>query len=240
MGSTDSDKKPLPEIIIRELKADDVDTVRQIFVSALLPLSLINAIFLPLIPMLCMAAFLAYKAHTGLEGYIAWSLSQDLVDPVTFYSEKGAGAGSKFFIAEQEPHCVEMPDGEGVCKNRQIVGIVGLERKSDGVGELRRMSVTSEARGRGVGLTLALSLIKYAEESGMKTVSLSTSSAQAPAINLYEKLGWKMVRSASRFPIKECFMELDIAESVPKLASLPSVSSMSFMSKASFGADAPR
>ena len=72
----------------------------------------------------------------------------------------------------------------------QIVGTVALDRRSDTTAELRRMSVTEKARGKGVGKLLLFALESFAEEKGYTQVYLTTTTAQQPAMNMYEKAGF--------------------------------------------------
>eukprot|EP00195_Chlamydomonas_chlamydogama_P017682 CAMPEP_0202914536 /NCGR_PEP_ID=MMETSP1392-20130828/63295_1 /ASSEMBLY_ACC=CAM_ASM_000868 /TAXON_ID=225041 /ORGANISM="Chlamydomonas chlamydogama, Strain SAG 11-48b" /LENGTH=229 /DNA_ID=CAMNT_0049606209 /DNA_START=155 /DNA_END=844 /DNA_ORIENTATION=+ len=112
--------------------------------------------------------------------YVNASLSDDLKDIQTFYSEKGAGPGSVFLVA-----CMTSAEGR-----EEVVGHVGLERKSDTEAELRRMSVRPGIRRAGIGSRLCKALIDHARGAGFKRVFLATSSAQQPAMKLYKGQGW--------------------------------------------------
>ena len=60
--------------------------------------------------------------------------------------------------------------------------------------ELRRCSVSTECRNRGIGRLLVNHLIKHAKEKlNAKCVFLTTTSVQRPAIKLYQKCGFKIV-----------------------------------------------
>jgi GNAT superfamily N-acetyltransferase len=56
--------------------------------------------------------------------------------------------------------------------------------------ELAKMGVTLEAQGRGIGRLLAVAAIDYAKRAGARQVELFTNSTLAPAIHLYEQLGF--------------------------------------------------
>jgi GNAT superfamily N-acetyltransferase len=56
--------------------------------------------------------------------------------------------------------------------------------------ELAKMGVMLEAQGRGIGRLLAVAAIDYARRAGARRVELFTNSKLAPAIHLYEQLGF--------------------------------------------------
>lgn len=85
-------------------------------------------------------------------------------------------------------------DIEGA-KNQEIVGIVGLEYKSDELAELRKMSVLRTHRGKKYGMKLLESLSKYARSEGFKKIFLYTSEKSTAAIKLYEQWGFKVVET---------------------------------------------
>lgn len=58
-------------------------------------------------------------------------------------------------------------------------------------GELRRVVVSPRARRQGVARKLLKVLVEYAQSQGVKSIFLSTSQYQEPAIRLYKRLGWK-------------------------------------------------
>jgi ribosomal protein S18 acetylase RimI-like enzyme len=60
-------------------------------------------------------------------------------------------------------------------------------------GELRRMSVSSAARGRGVALALHAELERFARAKGLGGIFLRTSSMQHAAVALYRKVGYTLV-----------------------------------------------
>eukprot|EP00668_Euglena_longa_P033550 GGOE01043135.1.p1 GENE.GGOE01043135.1~~GGOE01043135.1.p1 ORF type:complete len:135 (-),score=33.03 GGOE01043135.1:169-573(-) len=104
-------------------------------------------------------------------------------DIAQFYSPKGAGPGSSFWVACNQ--------ADGLAE--QIVGCVGLQSKSASQAELRRLSVSREFRGCGVANALCKHLLQHAQGCGFQEVVLTTSVVQTPAIALYTKLGWKEI-----------------------------------------------
>ena len=64
--------------------------------------------------------------------------------------------------------------------------------------EMHRLSVDSKARGLGVGWQLAKSLFDTAKENGYQKLYLETSSAQIPAIKLYDRMNFS-TRQGKKF-----------------------------------------
>ena len=58
-----------------------------------------------------------------------------------------------------------------------LVGVVGLERVSDGVGLLQSLAVTPDRRGTGVGILLCNALVKDARRLGLHKLYLLTTTA---------------------------------------------------------------
>jgi GNAT superfamily N-acetyltransferase len=57
--------------------------------------------------------------------------------------------------------------------------------------ELRLLAVAREARGRGVGRALVEECIRRARGAGAETLGLHTSRSMAPAMRLYERMGFE-------------------------------------------------
>ena len=84
-----------------------------------------------------------------------------------------------FFVAEV--------DGE-------IAGTVCYVIQEDGEMEMFRMSADKKFRGRGVGSQLLLKIEETAQRLKIKKVRFNTSGAQEPAVALYKKKGYNLVR----------------------------------------------
>lgn len=70
------------------------------------------------------------------------------------------------------------------------VGCIGLRPFSDSVGELKRLYVLPECRGRGLAHALIQSAVQAAREIGYHALVLDTLASMKPAIALYEKFGF--------------------------------------------------
>lgn len=69
----------------------------------------------------------------------------------------------------------------------------GLRRLEPGTGEIKRMFVTSRARGRGYGRRMLAELERRAREAGMTRVRLLTTAVLAEARALYAAAGYEVV-----------------------------------------------
>lgn len=63
--------------------------------------------------------------------------------------------------------------------------------------ELAKMAVSPKAQGKGIGLLLAQSAIKWASEKSASKIYLESNTKLQPAINLYKKLGFKEIKGIS-------------------------------------------
>jgi len=78
----------------------------------------------------------------------------------------------------------------GARVNGQLVGLGGLERQGDGVGELKRFFVVPEYRGSGVADAVIMALIEYAQANGLDVLRLETGDKQHAAIAFYRRHGF--------------------------------------------------
>jgi DNA-binding MarR family transcriptional regulator len=85
------------------------------------------------------------------------------------------------------------PGGDILFARARALGVVGtcaLQKTGEGQFELTKMGVRETARGLKVGEALLDAVIARADELGAETLYLLTNSKCAPAIHLYEKLGF--------------------------------------------------
>jgi GNAT superfamily N-acetyltransferase len=74
-----------------------------------------------------------------------------------------------------------------------VVGCVGLRLLGDGIGEIARVFVVPEARGRGLGKRLLDAVEDAARERGLSTLRLDTGSHLVEANRLYLSAGFREV-----------------------------------------------
>ncbi|GMF14195.1 unnamed protein product [Phytophthora lilii] len=72
----------------------------------------------------------------------------------------------------------------------EVVGMVALEAKGDGVGELRRMSVKETYRRHGLGRLLVEELEKWAAKHHYEKVWLGTGAVMDKARAFYSSMGY--------------------------------------------------
>ncbi|TMW58405.1 hypothetical protein Poli38472_009964 [Pythium oligandrum] len=127
------------------------------------------------------SGMLAYAQVEGQDvrfyrNYVDKTLKTDLGDIEGTYF----ASGGHFWVATTT-----------VGEQEVVVGMVGLEGKPDGVGEVRRMSVMPEYRRFGVGRDLIDHLERWAEQNGFTKVWLATGRVMVQACRFYESLGYK-------------------------------------------------
>ncbi len=92
-------------------------------------------------------------------------------------------------------------------------GCVGVRPlpDSEGLCEMKRLYVAPEARGQGVGATLAMAAIKAAKEIGYKKLMLDTLPNMRMAVKLYRELGFTEAPAYYQTPIEgTMFLTLDL------------------------------
>jgi GNAT superfamily N-acetyltransferase len=81
-----------------------------------------------------------------------------------------------------------------------IVGSIGLYPIDSATCELRKMYLSREARGQGLGKRLLEHALARAKEIGFRRVTLETASALKEAIALYKRYGFQPYRSPHLSP----------------------------------------
>lgn len=87
------------------------------------------------------------------------------------------------------------PDGNiFLCSyEKQIAGCVALRSINSYIGEMKRLYVRPEFRGKGIGKTLILLIIKEATKNGYTKLFLHTLAEMKTPIALYHKLGFQKI-----------------------------------------------
>lgn len=73
------------------------------------------------------------------------------------------------------------------------VGCIAFRKKSDGIGEVKRLFIKSEYRGRGISKSLLSVLKDHAKTQGCHKLFLDTRITLEPAISLYRSFGFDVV-----------------------------------------------
>src|SRR6056297_48769 len=93
--------------------------------------------------------------------------------------------------------------------NKQVVGVCALQKLENHPYpyELAKMAVSPAAHGRGIGYLFGKAILKKAKELGANHVYLESNTILRPAINLYQKLGFKKV-SGITTPYERCNIQM--------------------------------
>lgn len=73
------------------------------------------------------------------------------------------------------------------------VGCVAYRKKSDAIGEVKRLFIQREYRGRGISKSLLTVLKSYAKTQGCQKLFLDTKITLEPAISLYRSFGFDII-----------------------------------------------
>lgn len=102
--------------------------------------------------------------------------------------------------------CVLLAQDSGL-----FVGCVALRPLEDKICEMKRLYVRSGYRGRGIGRTLACSVIDRAREIGYEKMRLDTIATMNEARTLYYSLEFRNIKAYRYSPLDEpSYMELDL------------------------------
>lgn len=73
------------------------------------------------------------------------------------------------------------------------IGCIAYRKKSDGIGEVKRLYIRSEYRGKGISKKLLDTVESYAKEQGCHTLFLDTRITLEPAVTIYRNFGFSIV-----------------------------------------------
>ncbi len=73
------------------------------------------------------------------------------------------------------------------------IASIAYRRKDDGVGEVKRLYIVNEHRGRGLSKKLLKTVECYAKEQGCNTLFLDTRITLEPAVSVYRSFGFNIV-----------------------------------------------
>jgi GNAT superfamily N-acetyltransferase len=112
--------------------------------------------------------------------------------------------------AEMVPEGVETDDGAFFLAfdSDRAVGCAALRPVGPGVGELKRMYVEPDVRGRGIGVALLAAIEARAVLLGYARLKLETGLMQPEAVSLYETRGWERIEPYGQYkdsPLSVCF-----------------------------------
>lgn len=103
------------------------------------------------------------------------------------------------FLGDDKRYYTRYSEGEnignvwGVCVDGCIGGCVAYRQKAEGVGEVKRLFVRKEYRGKGIAKELLQTVEDYAREQGCHTLFLDTRITLEPAVSIYRAFGFRIV-----------------------------------------------
>ncbi|XP_030230922.1 N-acetyltransferase family 8 member 7 [Gadus morhua] len=141
------------------------------------------------------AGLVYYCCHKLYADYVRGRLQADMQDIQASYM---AQPDDCFWVAE-------------TVATGKVVGMVAVVAKKNGAeryGELFRMIISSATRRTGLGSRMTQAVLDFCKQRGMSKVILETSSTQTAAIALYQKLGFKHVRSYTKTHVANWMMKI--------------------------------
>jgi len=98
-------------------------------------------------------------------------------------------------LLDSLPRIHSAPDGEILVArlNGKVVGCVMMQRIDAHICEMKRMFISPEGRGLGLGRRLAENIVRVAAERGYTTMRLDTGRNHDEALRLYRSLGFQEI-----------------------------------------------
>jgi GNAT superfamily N-acetyltransferase len=112
-----------------------------------------------------------------------------------------------------DPHELEPPDGEFlvVYVNGEAVGCGGFKRLDRRTAEIKRMFVSAERRGRGLGRRILERLEDDATQAGYELARLDTGDKQPAALHLYRSAGYREIPDYNGNPAATYWFEKQLS-----------------------------
>jgi ribosomal protein S18 acetylase RimI-like enzyme len=145
--------------------------------------------------------------------------AKDLLEVKSLFSEYASSLGIDLSFQDFDRELAALPGDYAppngciliARKESEAVGCVAMRKISNETCEMKRLYVRPGFRGKGVGNSLALSVIQEAKRKGYHKMRLDTLSSMIEALALYESLGFKQIAAYRHNPIQGAiFLELDL------------------------------
>jgi N-acetylglutamate synthase-like GNAT family acetyltransferase len=93
--------------------------------------------------------------------------------------------------------------------NGEAIGTCALIKMEGDIYELAKMSVSKQAKGKGIGFLLGQAIADHARSLGARRVYLESNTLLKPAIGLYRKLGFQEVEGYVS-PYERCNIQMEL------------------------------
>ena len=110
--------------------------------------------------------------------------------------------GNHFWVAESE--------------SGEIVGTISVQHYDDGIGQIRRLRVRADHRGRGIGAALLETALRFCREKSYLKVMLDTFVERDRALPLFEKFGFRLDRARNIGQKELIYFYLDLYTGTPR------------------------
>jgi N-acetylglutamate synthase-like GNAT family acetyltransferase len=94
--------------------------------------------------------------------------------------------------------------------NSEVVGTMALITREKGVYELNKMAVKKNLRGKGIGHQLLSFSIEFAKKKKYNSVILYSNKVLENSIHLYNKFGFKEIKSKGKAPYKRSDIKMEL------------------------------
>lgn len=137
----------------------------------------------------------------------------------TLFGEYADSLGIDLQFQDFENELSRLPDKYALHDGRlyiafvdgEVAGCIGLRRFDSTRCELKRLYIRPAYRHLGLGAQLSLKIIDDARLIGYHQILLDTLSSMTPAMNLYQKLGFRQIPAYYHNPIKDAvYFSLDL------------------------------
>ncbi|CAL8340512.1 unnamed protein product [Merluccius merluccius] len=137
--------------------------------------------------------YCCYKVYVD---FVRQRLQMDMRDIVGCYMSQ---PNDCFWVAEAS--------GDGKDRVVGMVAVVAKENGAERYGELFRMCISPAMRRMGLGYRMTQTVVDFCKQRGMSKVVLDTTSSQTAGIGLYQKMGFKYVRSYTKTHLPDWMMK---------------------------------
>jgi GNAT superfamily N-acetyltransferase len=126
--------------------------------------------------------------------FLTW-YSKEMLERSSVNAEEMVGKTISEYVESFLDDFVKIHPPEGIIYvlevEDKIVGMGAVKKLEKGVGEIKRMYIRPEYRGRGFGKELLKKLIDKAKEFGFSTVRLESAKFMPTAHHIYRSVGFK-------------------------------------------------